>query len=126
LPWRSQSRLAPSIAPMRTARTRSTKQRADIKRSDTLERHNISDYGAMEHELDKELRSEALVRAQAQLKRLARRALQLLGKRSAEQSYWERRKNFRCILYVQELVRILEPDAKSAIDIEARDTCSAQ
>ena len=39
-----------------------------------------------------------------------------------EEPYWESRKHFRYVLYVQELVRILEPDAKSAIDVGARDT----
>jgi hypothetical protein len=61
----------------------------------------------MDHELEAGQRFEVLVRAAAKLKRLARRALQLLGLQPAEQPYWESRKRFRYVLYVQELVRIL-------------------
>ena len=76
----------------------------------------------MDHELETGQRFEVLVRAAAKLKRLARRALRPLGLQRVEQTYWDSRKHFRYVLYVQELVRILEPDAKSAIDVGARDT----
>jgi hypothetical protein len=76
----------------------------------------------MDHELETGQRFEVLLRAAAKLKRLARRALRLLGLQPAEEPYWESRKHFRYVLYVQELVRILERDAKSAIDVGARDT----
>ena len=76
----------------------------------------------MDHELETGQRFEALVRAAAKLKRRTRRALRLLGVPLAERPYWDSRKHFRYVLYVQELVRILEPDAKSAIDVGARDT----
>ena len=76
----------------------------------------------MDHELETGQRFEALVRAAAKLERLARRALRLVGVRPVEQPYWDSRKHMRYVQYVQELVRILEPDAKSAIDVGARDT----
>ncbi len=76
----------------------------------------------MDHELETGQRFEALVRARAKLKRLARRALRRVGVQLVEQPYWDSRKHFRYVRYVQELVRILEPDAKSAIDVGARDT----
>lgn len=73
----------------------------------------------MDHELETEQRFEALV---LKLKRLARHAFRLLGLQPVGQSYWDSRKHFRYVLYVQELVRILEPDAKSAIDVGAGNT----
>ena len=77
---------------------------------------------AMDHELETGQGFDTLVRAAAKLRRLAWRGLRLLGVQQVEEPYWDSRKHFRYVLYVQELVRILEPDAKSAIDVGARDT----
>ena len=76
----------------------------------------------MDHELETGQGFDVLVRAAAKLRRLAWRGLRLLGVQPVEKPYWDSRKHFRYVLYVQELVRILEPDAKSAIDVGARDT----
>ena len=76
----------------------------------------------MDHELETGQGFDTLVRAAAKLRRLAWRGLRLLGVQPVEKPYWDSRKHFRYVLYVQELVRILEPDAKSAIDVGARDT----
>jgi hypothetical protein len=76
----------------------------------------------MDHELETGQRFDLVVRAAAKLKRLSRRALRLMGVKEVEKPYWDSRKNARYVLYVQELVRVLEADAKSAIDVGARDT----
>jgi hypothetical protein len=76
----------------------------------------------MDHELEMGPRFELLARAAAKLRRLGWRGLRLLGVEPAEEPYWDSRKHFRYVLYVQQLVRILESDAKSAIDVGARDT----
>lgn len=51
------------------------------------------------------------------VKRLLRR-LGVLPKRT----YWDRRKHLRYTRYVQELIRIVEQDARSAIDVGAWNT----
>jgi hypothetical protein len=76
----------------------------------------------MDHELETGQRFEIVLRAAAKLKRLGWHALRLMGAKPAERPYWDSRKHARYVVYVQKLVRVLEADAKSAIDVGARDT----
>lgn len=76
----------------------------------------------MDHELETGQRFDIVLRAAAKLKRLGWRALRLMGVKPAERQYWDSRKHARYVVYVQKLVRVLEADAKSAIDVGARDT----